>query len=207
MELSSYISFTGQAREAMEFYADVFGGRLEMNTFAEFGMEGDIGDQIMHASLHLPSGQTLLAVFSATVALQRLALKMSLRKKAYLDRLGLTGHGVDPDIEVIDDPAKMQNGADPQLDRAIAKFARATSSIRPATCACEAAVVAVIASCGVGSDHSGHTASSIAPLSRSGRGRASSSGWPSGPAMLAASQAKRDSLIRSARTSGPKSNS
>jgi tricorn protease len=29
------------------------------------------------------------------------------------------GHGVDPDIEVIDDPALMQNGADPQLDAAI----------------------------------------------------------------------------------------
>ncbi len=33
---------------------------------------------------------------------------------------GIEGHGVDPDIEVIDDPAKMQNGADPQLDAAIA---------------------------------------------------------------------------------------
>ena len=32
---------------------------------------------------------------------------------------GVEGHGVDPDIEVIDDPAQMQNGADPQLDRAI----------------------------------------------------------------------------------------
>ncbi|MEW6253298.1 MAG: hypothetical protein AB1716_21875, partial [Planctomycetota bacterium] len=29
------------------------------------------------------------------------------------------GHGVDPDIEVVDDPAKMLQGADPQLDRAI----------------------------------------------------------------------------------------
>ncbi|MBL9002066.1 MAG: PD40 domain-containing protein [Phycisphaerae bacterium] len=29
------------------------------------------------------------------------------------------GHGVDPDIEVIDDPAKMVNGGDPQLDAAI----------------------------------------------------------------------------------------
>jgi tricorn protease len=32
---------------------------------------------------------------------------------------GIEGHGVDPDIEVIDDPALMQNGADPQLDAAI----------------------------------------------------------------------------------------
>ena len=60
MELSSYISFTGQAREAMEFYQSVFGGELLMNTFAEFGMDGDIADQIMHASLVMPSGQTLM---------------------------------------------------------------------------------------------------------------------------------------------------
>ena len=32
---------------------------------------------------------------------------------------GIEGHGVDPDIKVIDDPAKMQNGGDPQLDAAI----------------------------------------------------------------------------------------
>ena len=32
---------------------------------------------------------------------------------------GIEGHGVDPDIEVIDDPAKMVNGGDPQLDFAI----------------------------------------------------------------------------------------
>jgi len=33
---------------------------------------------------------------------------------------GIEGHGVDPDIEVIDDPALMVNGQDPQLDAAIA---------------------------------------------------------------------------------------
>jgi tricorn protease len=32
---------------------------------------------------------------------------------------GIEGHGVDPDIEVIDDPAKMVDGGDPQLDAAI----------------------------------------------------------------------------------------
>ena len=32
---------------------------------------------------------------------------------------GIEGHGVDPDIEVIDDPALMVDGGDPQLDRAI----------------------------------------------------------------------------------------
>ena len=33
---------------------------------------------------------------------------------------GIEGHGVDPDIEVIDDPALMMDGGDPQLDAAIA---------------------------------------------------------------------------------------
>lgn len=32
---------------------------------------------------------------------------------------GIEGHGVDPDIEVIDDPAKMVDGGDPQLEKAI----------------------------------------------------------------------------------------
>lgn len=32
---------------------------------------------------------------------------------------GIEGHGVDPDIKVIDDPAKMVDGGDPQLDAAI----------------------------------------------------------------------------------------
>lgn len=38
---------------------------------------------------------------------------------------GVEGHGVDPDIQVIDDPALMQNGGDPQLDRAIQEMLKA----------------------------------------------------------------------------------
>ena len=41
---------------------------------------------------------TLLTVFSSTVVLQRLALRMSLLKMRYLDRLGITDHGVHPDV-------------------------------------------------------------------------------------------------------------
>lgn len=37
---------------------------------------------------------------------------------------GIEGHGVDPDIDVIEDPAKMQDGADPQLDVAIKTMLR-----------------------------------------------------------------------------------
>jgi tricorn protease len=35
---------------------------------------------------------------------------------------GVEGHGIDPDIVVEDDPAKMQDGGDPQLDAAIAQM-------------------------------------------------------------------------------------
>lgn len=45
-----------------------------------------------------PTGDTLMTVFSATVALQQLALKMSLKKMTYLDRLEWADHGVHPDV-------------------------------------------------------------------------------------------------------------
>ena len=45
-----------------------------------------------------PTGDHLSTMFSATVALQRLALKMSVKKAARLDALGVFGHGVHPDV-------------------------------------------------------------------------------------------------------------
>lgn len=49
--------------------------------------------------IQLPdTGDTLMTVFSATVALQRLALAMSLKKRAFLDQLGIREHGVHPDV-------------------------------------------------------------------------------------------------------------
>jgi PhnB protein len=57
-----YLSFNGNAREAMEFYHSVFGGNLEMTTFAEGGMPPEAGDgtKIMHAALQ-GNGITLMA--------------------------------------------------------------------------------------------------------------------------------------------------
>ncbi len=43
------------------------------------------------------TNDALMTTFSATVALQQLALKMSLLKKAYSNGLGVADHGVDPD--------------------------------------------------------------------------------------------------------------
>ena len=52
-----------------------------------------------HVYVPLPTtGDTLMTMFSATVALQRLALKMSLKKMRYLDALGFKDHGVHPDV-------------------------------------------------------------------------------------------------------------
>jgi PhnB protein len=60
--LNPYISFTGNAREAMESYKDIFGGDLRINTFGEFGNpDAALADKIMHAMLETPSGYTLMA--------------------------------------------------------------------------------------------------------------------------------------------------
>ncbi len=60
--LNPYISFTGDARRAMEFYRTVFGGTLTLNTFGEFGMDdAAVANQIMHAMLEAPNGFTLMA--------------------------------------------------------------------------------------------------------------------------------------------------
>ena len=59
--LNPYISFDGNAREAMEFYATVFGGTLNVNTFGEFGDKDAPGaDKIMHAQLETDNGFTLM---------------------------------------------------------------------------------------------------------------------------------------------------
>ncbi len=44
------------------------------------------------------SGDVIGATFTATVALQRLALRMSEKKAAFLDALGVAEHGVHPDV-------------------------------------------------------------------------------------------------------------
>jgi PhnB protein len=59
--LNPYLSFTGDARQALEFYREVFGGELVMSTFGEFGApESADSDKIMHGQLETPSGYTLM---------------------------------------------------------------------------------------------------------------------------------------------------
>jgi PhnB protein len=60
--LNPYISFGNNARQAMEFYKDVFGGDLTLSTFGEYGDPNAPGaDGIMHAQLQTKSGFTLMA--------------------------------------------------------------------------------------------------------------------------------------------------
>ncbi len=60
--LNPYIQFQDNAREAMEFYASVFGGDLTVSTFGEFGDPGEANaDGVMHAQLVSPNGLTLMA--------------------------------------------------------------------------------------------------------------------------------------------------
>jgi PhnB protein len=62
VQLNAYLHFADQAREAMGFYRDVFGGTLEMNTYAEFGMSGSPAndDRTMHSQLVTDHGLVLM---------------------------------------------------------------------------------------------------------------------------------------------------
>ncbi|WP_328990470.1 VOC family protein [Kribbella sp. NBC_01245] len=60
--LNPYISFTDNARQAMEFYQSVLGGNLTLNTFGEYGMAGTPQENnIMHGLLETDSGFALMA--------------------------------------------------------------------------------------------------------------------------------------------------
>ena len=60
--LNPYISYVHNARQALEFYKDVFGGTLALNTFGEYGApDSPDADKIMHGSLETDSGYTLMA--------------------------------------------------------------------------------------------------------------------------------------------------
>jgi PhnB protein len=52
-QLSPYVNFQGRAREGMEFYQKVFGGKLDLQSVGEKGTPrpAGLGDRIVHASL------------------------------------------------------------------------------------------------------------------------------------------------------------
>lgn len=62
-KLNPYLSFKDNARQAMEFYQTVFGGKLTMSTFGDFHASVDPGeaDNIMHAQLEAENGIVFMA--------------------------------------------------------------------------------------------------------------------------------------------------
>ncbi len=62
-KLNPYIHFKDNAREAMEFYKTVFGGKLDLSTFKEGGAPADESqdNNIMHAMLETDNGIVFMA--------------------------------------------------------------------------------------------------------------------------------------------------
>ena len=61
--LHAYISFKDNARQAMEFYQSVFGGKLNINTFKEFNASQDPSEdnKVMHSLLEPDNGISFMA--------------------------------------------------------------------------------------------------------------------------------------------------
>ena len=62
-QLNPYLSFKDNAREAMEFYQTVFGGKLTVSTFKEYHASQDPSEdnKVMHATLEADNGITFMA--------------------------------------------------------------------------------------------------------------------------------------------------
>jgi PhnB protein len=60
-QLNPYLNFNGTTRQALEFYASVFGGDLTLSTFGSMGMEGPDSEKIMHGALTTEAGYTIMA--------------------------------------------------------------------------------------------------------------------------------------------------
>ncbi len=63
IRLNPYINFKDNAKDAMEFYKSVFGGKLDMTTFKAGGVPSDPSEDenIMHAMLETDNGIVFMA--------------------------------------------------------------------------------------------------------------------------------------------------
>jgi PhnB protein len=61
-KLNPYIGFNGQAKEALDFYKNVLGGELTVNTYKDGGMPHEPADaeKIMHGMIVANNGMTLM---------------------------------------------------------------------------------------------------------------------------------------------------
>jgi PhnB protein len=62
--LNPYITFGGNAREAMEFYQSVFGGELDISPWGDMpdmpGNSPEMHDKVMHGMLTVSDGATIM---------------------------------------------------------------------------------------------------------------------------------------------------
>jgi PhnB protein len=79
-KLNPYLRFKDKAREAMEFYKTVFGGKLVMNTFKEFHASQDPSEdnKIMHSMLEAANGIMFMAADTPKGMEYRLGKNMSM---------------------------------------------------------------------------------------------------------------------------------
>lgn len=101
--LQIYVTFPGTAREALGFYADVFGGELALFTYEEFSRTDGPPDAIAHGQLN---GAVALAGSDAAAGEQSVrfeGLRLSLLGTAepavlheWFDKLAVGGRVVDP---------------------------------------------------------------------------------------------------------------
>jgi PhnB protein len=61
--LNPYLNFRDNAREAMQFYQSVFGGKLDLSTFKDLNASEDPSEanKIMHSVLETDNGMALMA--------------------------------------------------------------------------------------------------------------------------------------------------
>ena len=98
-----YVSFPGTAREALSFYADVFGGELFLHSYEDFGRKDGPPDAIAHGVLKgvvavagsdAAEGQNSVRLEGVMLSLLGTAEPAVLHE--WFDKLAVDGRVVDP---------------------------------------------------------------------------------------------------------------
>ena len=100
--LQIYVSFPGTAREALGFYADVFGGGLSLFTYQEFNRTDGPPDAVAHGQLNGPVALAGSDVAAGQTSVRCEGLMLSLLGTAkpavlheWFDKLSAGGRVVD----------------------------------------------------------------------------------------------------------------
>lgn len=98
-----YISFPGTAREALSFYADIFGGELSLHSYEDFGRtdgpsnaiaHGVLGGDVALAGSDAPAGEQTVRFEGLTLSLLGTAEPAILHE--WFDKLCIGGSAIDP---------------------------------------------------------------------------------------------------------------